>query len=352
MVSSKLADLQRMISRIRNMSRHEAFYLIKNCLFIPKLLFVLRSSPLYNLNKLDDMDKCLYDSLSSLLNISLDENKKKQISLPVKLGGFGIRSLKDLALPAFLSSSYGSSNIINIISPSSMKNDPYSDATVAEEQWKNLPGITESDFPQDPSIQQLWDMPICKVLLKNLINNTTSVNDCARFNAITQEHSSDWLNALPSVNLGLKLNDSQFRIACALRLGAKICHSHKCVCGKEVSSDGIHGLSCKNSAGRHPRHSACNDIIKRSLCSADISATREPLGVSRVDGKRPDGMSLFPWKNGKCLLWDFTCSDTLAPSYVDGSANKAGKAAKEGEDRKIKHYSYYRIFLVLGLSLA
>ena len=230
-----------------------------------------------------------------------------------------------------------------------MKNDPNSDAYVAEEQWKNLPGITESDFPQDPSIQQLWDMPICKVLLKNLINNTTSVNDCARFNAITQEHSSDWLNALPSVNLGLKLNDSQFRIACALRLGAKICHSHKCVCGKEVSSDGIHGLSCKNSAGRHPWHIACNDIIKRSLCSADISATRKPLGVPRVDGKRPDGMSLFPWKNGKCLLWDFTCSDTLAPSYVDGSANKAGKAAKEGEDRKIKHYKHVTLTISILL---
>ena len=56
MVSSKLTDLQRMITHLKNMSRHKAFYLIKNCLFIPKLLSVFRFSPLYNSNELVDMD--------------------------------------------------------------------------------------------------------------------------------------------------------------------------------------------------------------------------------------------------------------------------------------------------------
>ena len=205
---------------------------------------------------------------------------------------------------------------------------------------ENIPGITIADYPQDTTIQQLWDQPICKVIFNSLVEASTNVKDRARFNAITQEHSSDWLNALPNANLGLKLNNNQFRTACALRLGARICHSHTCICGAEVGSDGVHGLSCKKSAGRHPRHNACNDLIKRSLCSADFSATREPLGVSRSDGKRPDGMTMYPWKNGKCLLWDYTCSDTHAPSHLIASAKEAGKAAKEGEDRKIKKYEH------------
>ena len=98
-----MTDMQRMITRLRYMDRHEAFIIIKKCLFIPKLLFALRSSPLYNSNKLAEMDKCLYDSLSNILNIRLDENEMKQISLPVKFGEFGIWSLKDLALTSFLS---------------------------------------------------------------------------------------------------------------------------------------------------------------------------------------------------------------------------------------------------------
>ena len=128
-------------------------------------------------------------------------------------------------------------------------------------------------------VQQQWDMPNCKNLLKTLIDSTSSIKDRARFNAITQERSSDWLNALPSANLGLKLNNCRFRIAGALRLGAMICHSHTCVCGKEFTSDAVHGFRCKNSADSHPRHGACNDVINKSLCSADTSETRKPLGV-------------------------------------------------------------------------
>ena len=92
-------------------------FLLKSCSFIPKLLFILRSTPLYNLNKLTVMDERLYDSLTSLLNIDLEQNMRKQISLPVKMGGFGIRSIKDLALHANLSSVYKSSRIMNISSP-------------------------------------------------------------------------------------------------------------------------------------------------------------------------------------------------------------------------------------------
>ena len=134
------------------------------------------------------------------------------------------------------------------------------------------------------------------------------------------------------------MENQQFRIASALRLGARICHQHQCVCGKTVTEDGIHGLSCQKSKGRHSRHSSVNDLIKRSLVTGGISAIREPYGVSRKDGKRPDGMSQYPWKTGKCLLWDFTCGDSLAPSHVQQTANDPGKVASEAENRKIKHY--------------
>ena len=108
---------------------------------------------------------------------------------------------------------------MKIIEPSSTKDTPYVDAEIAEDLWKSLPGITKNEYPQDPSSQKQWDLPICKFLLSNLNEATDNINDQARFNAITQEHSSDWLYALPSANLGLKLDNNQFRIACALRLG-------------------------------------------------------------------------------------------------------------------------------------
>jgi len=38
----------------------------------------------------------------------------------------------------------------------------------------------------------------------------------------------------------------------------------------------------------------------------------EPNPLSRYDGKRPDGSTVLSWANGRCMVWDFTCPDTLA----------------------------------------
>ena len=36
-----------------------------------------------------------------------------------------------------------------------------------------------------------------------------------------------------------------------------------------------------------------NDLIKRALGTAQVPAIREPQGLSRQDGKRPDGLTLY-----------------------------------------------------------
>ena len=73
-------------------------------------------------------------------------------------------------------------------------------------------------------------------------------------------------------------------------------------CGADVSTLGTHGLNCRFSRGRHSRHAAVNDIVKRPLESAKIPCHSEPTGVFRSDVKRKDGASIVPWKGGKVLL--------------------------------------------------
>ena len=43
----------------------------------------------------------------------------------------------------------------------------------------------------------------------------------------------------------------------------------------------------------------------------------EPRGLDRMDEKRPDGMTLIPWSEVKCLTWDITVADTQTPSYYN-----------------------------------
>jgi len=62
--------------------------------------------------------------------------------------------------------------------------------------------------------------------------------------------------------------------------------------------------------------------------------TKEPTGLFRTDGKRPDGLTLVPWQSGKSLCWDVTVTCHLAESNVIGSAHEAGAAAELAASRK------------------
>jgi hypothetical protein len=102
---------------------------------------------------------------------------------------------------------------------------------------------------------------------------------------------------------------------------------------------GHHGLSCRLNSGRFPRHAHLNDVIKRGLASAGIPSVLEPVGLDRGDGRRPDGLTVFPFTEGRSLIWDATCSDTFASSALIESATTPGAAARAAEDRKRRRYA-------------
>ena len=111
------------------------------------------------------------------------------------------------------------------------------------------------------------------------------------------------MNCLPFTAIGTLLDNESLRIAISQRLGLPVCAPHKCRCGAIVDRYGLHPLSCRLSDGRLPRDSALNDLIKRALSSAGSNAVLEPVGLDRGDGKRPDGMSVFPFSREGAPFW-------------------------------------------------
>ena len=54
---------------------------------------------------------------------------------------------------------------------------------------------------------------------------------------------------------------------------------------------------------------------------------------------------MMPWKQGRCLVWDVTCPDTLAPSHLNRAVTGAGAVASEAESKKrLKYEQISRIF--------
>jgi len=64
------------------------------------------------------------------------------------------------------------------------------------------------------------------------------------------------------------------------------------------------------------------------VASDGEGALKKLWGLLRIDGKRPDGVTLLPWKHGRCVTWYVTVSDMLAQSYVHETSQTPGAAAE------------------------
>lgn len=318
---------------------HMALFIIRFCLFTPKFMYLIRSCPIWKFPSiLSAIDDSLQSTLSKVLNISFDFSSWSQAVLPIRFGGLGVRSSSSVALPAFLSSAYGSMSLVSIIlnKPQILDTEIASLAEARRAWCDSCPG---ADVPDSMHVQRAWDTPRLKVTHASLLANSPDDSDRARILAVSASESGHWLHALPSRNVGTVLDPSCLRISVCLRLGARICVAHTCNCGRAVDQLGRHGLSCHRSAGRLYRHGTLNDLIRRSLATASVPAILEPVGLARDDGKRPDGATLVPWKLGRALVWDVTCVDTFAQSHIQGTRSQAGAAADQAQVNKRRKYS-------------
>ena len=204
--------------------------------------------------------------------------------------------------------------------------------------WKESgQGLIEPSS-ESKSSQKAWDVPRVELVQKSLLAKANQFSK-ARLLASAQAESGSWVSAIPVPSLGTQLSPGELRIAIGLRTGAKVSEVLQCKCGKNTDEYGFHLLSCNFSEGRRPRHAALNDIICRALKAGGMPAVLEPEGLNRGDGMRPDGISLFPFSQGRSLCWDATCLNTFAESSIFDSAVEAGAAAAKAEASKRKKYS-------------
>ena len=136
--------------RLQHLSSHDALLLLRHSLAIPKLLYILRSSPSFLSPCLKSYDDELRALVSRITNVPLEDPAWSQASLPVRCGGLGIRSAVQLAPSAFLSSAAGSSDLVrrilpdrlDITSPCLMWRKPKTlglRVTATLSQWANFP---------------------------------------------------------------------------------------------------------------------------------------------------------------------------------------------------------------------
>jgi len=114
---ARRVQLEGVLPRLLKMAAHEAFFLLRSCFAIPRLVYLLRTSPCSTSAETTHLDEVIKSALSSLLNVKLGEETWAQASLPVRWGGIGVRSTVDLAPSAFLSSMHAASSLMQLLLP-------------------------------------------------------------------------------------------------------------------------------------------------------------------------------------------------------------------------------------------
>jgi hypothetical protein len=115
-VEKTIITVENLLNKAELLSRHVAYTLINNCRFIPKFIFLLRTTQFWKFsNYVNSIDSSLKSSLERILNLRLTDLQWCQSILPIRFGGLGIRCISEICLPSFQSSMYGVKKLVSLL---------------------------------------------------------------------------------------------------------------------------------------------------------------------------------------------------------------------------------------------
>jgi len=114
-IDTGVADLTRALERLQHIARQDALLILRCSLGSPRLMHILRCTNCCDHPRLVVYDGMLRGGIEKILNAVLTDIQWAQASLPIRMGGLGIRRVSSLALPAFLASAAGTLQIQSLI---------------------------------------------------------------------------------------------------------------------------------------------------------------------------------------------------------------------------------------------
>ena len=250
------------------------------------------------------------------------------------MGGLNLPSTKMLSLPCFLSSANAASKMVSTLYPERVASIEGIDAALA--LWEAQTGAAAINTPSSKSQRKLFEASAAR-LYKELAESTPDSPNAVRLKCLSCTEAGAYLSGPPSQKHRTRLDGPAFACAVRLRQGQPVAAASRCVCGQDLDPLGSHALNCRHGNGKQVRHRLINEFVRSAFVSAGCAVVLEPQGLSRTDGKRP-GVTVLPFSNGRCLSWDATCWNPLAPSHFATAVRKNGAVAENAEAQKRAKY--------------
>ena len=311
-------------------------HLLRSCLGICKVNHLLRLVPCDRFSlQLSRFDCGLRSCLERISHSSLSDMAWSQATLPIRLGGLGIREACRSHSAAFVGSYNAtrvlssrllghlfSSPVITLPNDVPMSSNPpdliFPGELQAREHLSSL-------LPANSTVSLFSDrqhhfQSVLDSSLQSQIKASVSLRDRARINTISAPFAGSWIRATPSSVFGLTMSPQEFVICVHLWLGISLFppppSSSRCFCGSILDCHGDHVLGCHSGSTRIKRHDALCDIIFHCLQANNCREQR----CCSDNQSRPGDIFHPDFLRGRPAYFDLSVRNSLQQSFVVSSA--------------------------------
>ena len=346
-ILSKVHDIYSILSKLGTLEDPQVeLALLRSCFGIAKFGYVLRTcDPATNGDVFASFDDAQCRALSTITGSSISTSDPRWIlaSLPVSLGGVGLRSAALHGPAAFVSSDVQCRPIVNkLISPSVQRRDVSRALSLLSNASAHattpLPGPINSD-----TTQRLLSRRVDEARLHVLQGVDTDDRFKLIFPSVCLPGTGDFLNVVPSPALKLHIHPTEFVMALKYRLGLPVFPEESdCLhCGRISDIYGDHAISaCHTSGGIIRRHDLLRDAIFDTAYAALLRPQKEERNLLD-DSSRPGDITIRGWARSRGkekTAFDVTVVSPLRQDVRSHSMLDPGLVLRKSREAKFKKY--------------
>ena len=320
---------------------HSEFVLLRSCLSLPKVMFLLRALDTSGFGDLlEEFDLITRDATSRILGKPVSNVQWEQAKLPLSMGGLGLRAAADHAPVAHAVSLLTAQPLIKRLLG---KNEEEEDAfTLPAPLLDSISARQGEEVVTESLVGVTQKMASLKIdlhnhsLLLNFFKAGGDVRENARMASLGLPHAGDWLTPVPCPALGLHLRGPEFVACLKYRLGVPVfLHDGQCpACHQQSDKLGDHALGCQQTGDRIARHNRLRDVLFEAAAGAALGPVREERHLLPGTAAKPADVLIPRWIDGKDGALDVTVTSPLSASNVAAAASEAGGALLKAVKRK------------------